>query len=69
MSGRLTTVLKWGGISLTIIMAITLVYLEFFPRASAEGSTAAPVTRYWVLLVIGLAAAVNGVVVDRRKAG
>jgi len=58
---------KWGGIVLTILMAVALVYLEISPRTSAEGATAAPVTRYWVLLAIGLAAAIIGVVVDWRK--
>ena len=69
MPGWLTAVLKWGGIVLTILMAIALLYVEFFPPAHAEGTTTAPVTLYWVLLVIGLAAAIIGVVVDRRKTG
>lgn len=69
MPGWLTGVLKWGGIALTILMATALVYLEIFPRTSEDEASAAPVMRYWVMLVVGLAAAVIGVVVDRRKAG
>lgn len=69
MPGWAIAVVKWGGVVLTILMATALVYLELFPRTSGDGASAAPVTRYWVMLVVGLAAAVLGFVVDRRKAG
>jgi hypothetical protein len=69
MPGWLTAVLKWGGVVLTILAAIALLYVEFLTPAPAEGTTTAPLTLYWVLLVIGLAAAIIGVGVDRRKTG
>ena len=53
MPSWLTPVLQWGGLALAIVSAAALI-------------NAAPVTLYWVLLVIGVVGAVIGFVLDRR---
>ncbi len=54
MPSWLTPVLQWGGLALAIVSAAALI-------------KAAPVTLYWVLLVIGVVGAVIGFVLDRRS--
>ncbi len=54
MPSWLTPVLQWGGLALAIVSAAALI-------------NAAPVTLYWVLLVIGVVGAVIGFVLDRRS--
>ena len=54
MPSWLTPVLQWGGLALAIVSAAALI-------------NAAPVTLYWVLLVIGVVGAVIGFVLGRRK--
>ena len=53
----LTLILEWGGVAVVVISAIALIYVEMVmptPEAGATpGETAAPITLYWVLLVIG----------------
>ena len=67
----LTPVLKWGGIAVAIVFAIALIWV--WQTAAGPGAekgaaaTAAPVALYWVLLVVGVIAAVIGFVLDRRK--
>ncbi len=67
----LTLIIAWGGVAVVIISAIALIYVEFVmptPEAGATpGKTAAPITLYWVLLVIGAVAAVVGFVADKRR--
>ncbi len=53
MPSWLTPVLQWGGLALAIVSAAALI-------------NAAPVTLYWVLLVLGVVGAVIGFVLDRR---
>ena len=53
MPSWLTPVLQWGGLALAIVSAAALI-------------NAAPVTLYWVLLVIGVVGAVLGFVLGRR---
>jgi hypothetical protein len=66
----LVPTLKWGGIALAIISAIAIVYTRFIaggptPEAGVAPGEA-PVEVYWVLLVVGIVAAVAGFVMERR---
>ncbi len=50
--------LRWGGALLAVIFAVTLIYVYFvFDRPEGETPSNAPEIIYWVLLVIGVAAA------------
>ena len=57
----LVPLLKWGGIALAVVFAITLIWVR--AAASAEGGASAPTALYWI--VIGVVAAVAGFVLDR----
>ncbi len=67
----LTLILGWGGVAVVVISAIALIYVESVmptPEAAATpGETAAPITLYWVLLVIGAVAAVVGYFADKQR--
>jgi UDP-N-acetylmuramyl pentapeptide phosphotransferase/UDP-N-acetylglucosamine-1-phosphate transferase len=66
----LTPLLKWGGILVAIVFAATLIWIWQTapgPEAGAEAARDAPVTLYWVLLVVGVIAAIVGFALDRRK--
>ncbi len=67
----LIQLLEWGGVAVAVISAIALIYVEMFlptPEAgAAPGQIAAPVPLYWVLLVVGVVAAIVGLVVERRR--
>ncbi len=67
---RLIELLKWGGVAVAVISAIAL-YVEMLlptPEAgAAPGQITAPVTLYWVLLVVGVVAAIVGFALERRK--
>ena len=67
----LTVILGWGGVAVVVISAIALIYVELVmptPEAGVTpGETAAPITLYWVLLVIGVVAAIVGFVADWRR--
>lgn len=67
MSNLLVAILKWGGIALAIAFAIALIVVESSAPAPEAGETAAPVALYWVLLVVGVVAAIAGFVIERRK--
>ncbi len=60
----LTNVLKWGGSLVTIIFAIALIMemSALGPMASAPNTTL-----YVVLMLAGLAAAIIGWLLERRK--
>ncbi len=75
MPSWLTLVLQWGGLALATLSAVALIYVLGIPgimepaaeaEAAAEQVTA-PVTMYWVLLVIGAVCAVVGFIMGRRK--
>ena len=69
MPNWLTLLLRWGGAVLAVLATIALYYVEFLaptPEAGAAPS-AAPVELYWVLLVVGIVAAVIGFAVGRGK--
>ncbi len=66
MPNSLVQALKWGGLVLAVITAIALIYVGFVGTGTATEPSSAPTTLYWVLLIIGIIAAVVGVVADRR---
>jgi len=67
----LVYVLIWGGAALAILFAIALILVKVVAPTPAPGampgSSAAPATLYWILLVVGSVAAVVGLVLGRRK--
>ena len=67
MPNWLTAVLKWGGIALAVVFAIAVIYMETIAPTPDGGETSAPVALYWVLLVMGVVAAIAGIVLERRK--
>ncbi len=71
MPSLLFLVLQWGGLALAVLSAAALIYFLGIMEPAAEGEAAAeqviaPVTMYWVLLVIGAVCAVVGFIMDRR---
>ena len=77
MPSWLILVLQWGGLALAVLSAAALIYVLGIPgiiEPAAEAETAAeqltaPVTMYWVLLVIGAVCAVIGFALGRRSPG
>ncbi len=72
MPSWLILVLQWGGLALAVLSAAALIYVLGImePAADAEAAAeqvTAPVTMYWVLLVIGAVCAVGGFIMGRRK--
>lgn len=71
MPNWLIPTLKWGGIAVAVAFAIALFVVPGQPDAPAEGAadaaSAAPVVVYWVLLVVGVVAAVAGFVLGSRQ--
>ncbi len=67
----LIQLLKWGGGAVAVTSAIALIFIDLLlptPEAgAAPGQITAPVTLYWVLLVVGVVAAIVGFAVERRK--
>ncbi len=75
MPSWLILVLQWGGLALAVLSAAALIYFLGIPgimEPAAEADAAAeqviaPITMYWVLLVIGVVGAVIGFTMGRRK--
>jgi hypothetical protein len=71
MPNWLMLILRWGGLALAVVMAATLIIFRFSGPAPEAGATpeptTAPLTLYWVLLVVGLVAAALGFFVRRPK--
>jgi hypothetical protein len=67
----LVPTLKWGGIALAVVAAIAILYVQFIAApAPPEGTAAtdeAPTTLYWILLLVGVVAAVAGFVLQRPR--
>ncbi len=61
MSNWQVLVLRWGGALLAAVFAVALI-LVYFVVDTAEGETSsnAPAIIYWVLLIVGVVAAVVG---------
>ncbi len=68
MPNWLIPLLKWGGIALAVVYTIAVIYVKTSAPLTEGGETGAPVALYWVLLVVGVVAAIAGFVLDRRKA-
>ncbi len=58
----LVLVLRWGGTALAVVSAAALIYVELLMLTAEEAlaETTAPVTLYWVLLVVGVVAGAVG---------
>ncbi len=58
MSNWQVLVLRWGGVLLAVVFAVALI-LIYFVTDAPEGETAsnAPAIIYWILLIVGIAAA------------
>ncbi len=66
MPSWLTVTLMWGGIAVAIVFAAALIWVEQ-SAPDAEGAlSAAPVELYWVLLAVGVLAAIIGFAVKKR---
>jgi hypothetical protein len=67
----LVPTLKWGGIILAIIAAIAIIYVRYIAAGPAPEAGAAPggapMALYWILLVIGVVAAIAGFALQRPK--
>jgi hypothetical protein len=66
----LVPTLKWGGIVLAIIAAIAIIYVRYMVAGPSPEAGAAPgevlMALYWILLAIGVVAAIAGFVIGRR---
>jgi hypothetical protein len=68
MPAWLVPTLKWGGIALAIVSVVALIFVQMAPAPqTGEAVIEAPTTLYWILLVIGVVAAIAGFVLERRK--
>ena len=66
MPSWLTVTLKWGGGAVAIVFAAALIWVKR-SAPDAEGAlSAAPVELYWVLLAVGVIAAIIGFAVEKR---
>ncbi len=67
MPNWLTPALKWGGIALAVVFAIAVIYVRTTAPTPEGGETSAPMALYWLLLVVGVVAAIAGFFLDRQK--
>ncbi len=70
MPNWLIPTLKWGGIVVAVVFAIALFVTGQFDTAAGgaeEVASTAPVALYWVLLGVGVIAAVAGFVLGGRQ--
>ncbi len=67
MPGWLNVTLKWGGIAVAIVSAAALIWVEQFAPDAEGAPSAAPVELYWVLLAVGVIAAIIGFAVKMRS--
>ncbi len=66
MPSWLTVTLKWGGIAVAIVFAAALIWVEQSAPDAKGALSAAPVELYWVLLAVGVIAAIIGFAVEKR---
>ncbi len=69
MPAWIIALLKWGGSAMAVIGVVALGYVEWSLPApgAAPQPTAAPVTLYFALLIIGAIAAIVGFTQERPK--
>ncbi len=65
MPSWLTVTLKWGGIAVAIVCAAALIWVEQSAPDAEGAPSAAPVEVYWVLLAVGVIAAIIGFAVKK----
>ncbi len=66
MPSWVTVTLKWGGGAVAIVFAAALIWVKR-SAPDAEGAlSAAPEELYWVLLAVGVIAAIIGFAVKKR---
>ena len=66
MPSWLTVTLKWGGIAVAIVFAAALIWVKQSAPDAEGAPLAAPVEVYWVLLAVGVIAAIIGFAVVKR---
>jgi len=70
MPNWLIPTLKWGGIVVAVAFAIALIVPgqpDTPAERAAEAASTAPVVLYWILLIVGVIAAVVGFVLGGRQ--
>ena len=71
MPNWLIPTLKWGGIVVAVVFAVALVVVSGQSDVPAEGAeeaaSTAPIVLYWILLIVGVIAAVAGFVLGGRQ--
>ena len=65
MPSWLTVTLKCGGIAVAIVFAAALIWVEQSAPDAEGPPSAAPVEVYWVLLAVGVIAAIIGFAVKK----
>ena len=65
MPSWLTVTLKCGGITVAIVFAAALIWVEQSAPDAEGAPSAAPVEVYWVLLAVGVIAAIIGFAVKK----
>ncbi len=65
MPSWLTVTLKWGGIAVAIVFAAALIWVEQSAPEAEGAASAAPVEVYWILLALGVIAAIIGFTVKK----
>ena len=65
MPSWLTVTLKWGGIAVAIVFAAALIWIEQLAPDAKGALSAAPVELYWILLAVGVIAAIIGFTVKK----
>jgi hypothetical protein len=65
MPSWLTVTLKWGGIAVAIVFAAALIWIELSAPGAKGALSAAPVELYWILLAVGVIAAIIGFTVKK----
>jgi hypothetical protein len=66
MPSWLTVTLKWGGIAVAIVFAAALSWVEQSAPDAKGTLSAAPVDLYWILVAVGVIAAIIGFAVGKR---
>ncbi len=62
-SRGLITVLKWGGSVSALVLTLTGLLIEVFLPGPENGALG---TLFWVFALLGIAAAIVGVILDRQ---
>ena len=65
MPSWLTVTLKWGGIAVAIVFAAALIWVGQSAPDATGAQLMAPVEVYWVLLAVGVIAAIIGFAVKK----